>query len=232
MAALVRDHDWSTTALGAEPSWPSSLVTLVRVMLAARQPMFIAWGEERTLLYNDAYTPMLGALHPVALGQPFFEVWPEVRREVGILMNQIFAGQPVQMDDLCLTLHRNGYEEEPHFAFSYTPIPSEAGSGTAVPKGGRAIQSLFCACTETTLQVRAENEIARAAAYARCSRTWRGKASSNCSTGCARTTNRSSCARPRSACRARPRTASSPCAISRSTTAPAWSPASSCPAMT
>ncbi|MGI4955681.1 MAG: PAS domain-containing protein [Janthinobacterium lividum] len=163
MAALMRDHDWRTTALGAEPGWPSSLVTLVRVMLGARQPMFIAWGEQRTLLYNDAYTPMLGARHPAALGRPFFEVWPEVRQEVGALMDQVFAGQPVQMDDLCLTLHRNGYEEEAHFAFSYTPIPGEAGSGAAAPGSGRPIQGLFCACTETTLQVRAEHEIARAA---------------------------------------------------------------------
>ena len=118
MGALMRGHAWRDTVFGPEDAWPQSLVTLVRVMLSSRQPMFIAWGQERTLLYNDAYAPMLGARHPAALGRPFFDVWPEIRQEVDALMDQVFAGHPVHMDDLELTLHRNGVPEETHFAFS------------------------------------------------------------------------------------------------------------------
>jgi len=51
------------------------LRTLVRVMLSSRQPMFVAWGIDRTLIYNDAYAPMLGERHPAALGRPFSETW-------------------------------------------------------------------------------------------------------------------------------------------------------------
>ncbi|CAO4164563.1 histidine kinase [Methylorubrum extorquens] len=150
MAPLMRDHDWSTTSLGLLQQWPSALVTLMRVMLNSRQPMFIAWGPDRTLVYNDTYAPMLGARHPAALGRPFFEVWPEVRDEVGALMDRVYAGDPVHMDDLQLTLHRNGYPEEAHFAFSYTPVPDDKGT----------IIGLFCACTETTRQVLAERRAA------------------------------------------------------------------------
>ncbi|MDF2598255.1 MAG: hypothetical protein K0Q54_1078, partial [Methylobacterium brachiatum] len=150
MGERMRAYDWSATSLGPQAHWPPALLTLVRVMLNSRQPMFIAWRADRTLLYNDAYAPMLGERHPAALGRPFFETWPEVRDEVGALMDRVFTGEPVHMDDLQLTLHRNGYPEEAHFAFSYTPVPGDDG----------AIVGLFCACTETTRQVLAERQAA------------------------------------------------------------------------
>ncbi|WP_187276080.1 PAS domain-containing protein [Methylobacterium sp. WL116] len=150
MGALMRAYDWSVTSLGPQEHWPQPLLTLVRVMLNSRQPMFICWSGDRTLVYNDAYVPMLGERHPTALGRPFFETWPEVRGEVGVLMDRVFAGEPVHMDDLQLTLHRNGYPEETHFAFSYTPVPGDDG----------AVLGLFCACTETTRQVLAERQAA------------------------------------------------------------------------
>ena len=150
MGTQMRAYDWSTTSLGPQERWPQSLLTLVRVMLNSRQPMFIAWGADRTLVYNDTYAPMLGERHPAALGRPFFETWPEIRDEVGELMDRVFAGEPVHMDDLQLTLRRNGYPEETHFAFSYTPVPGDDG----------AIVGLFCACTETTRQVLAERQAA------------------------------------------------------------------------
>ncbi|MCJ2061741.1 PAS domain-containing protein [Methylobacterium sp. J-088] len=150
MGALMRAYDWSTTTLGPKERWPQSLVTLVRVMLNSQQPMFIAWGPDRTLVYNDTYAPMLGGRHPSALGRPFFEIWPEVRDAVGALMDRVFTGDPVHMDDLQLTLHRNGYPEETHFAFSYTPVFGDDG----------AVAGLFCACTETTRQVLAERQAA------------------------------------------------------------------------
>lgn len=140
---ILRDLDWSQTPLGPPGDWPQSLMTLVRVMLNAGQPMFIAWGPERILLYNDGYSEMLGARHPAAFARPFFESWPEVRETVGSLMDRVFDGEPIHMEDLKLTLHRNGYPEETHFAFSYTPVPDERGD----------IVGLFCACTETTVRV-------------------------------------------------------------------------------
>ncbi|MGI4941684.1 MAG: PAS domain-containing protein [Janthinobacterium lividum] len=145
MGARLRIHDWSAT-LGPAPGWHPSLKTLVGVMLAAVQPMFIAWGPQRILLYNDAYVPLLGRKHPDALGRPFFDIWPEVRGEIGALFDQVFAGQPVHMDDITLFLDRHGHPEEAHFGFSYTPVHDEDG----------AVAGLFCSCTETTAQVLAE----------------------------------------------------------------------------
>ena len=152
MGVLMRGFDWLATPLGAAVAWSPPLKTLVGVMLAAKQPMFIAWGAERTLVYNDAYAPVLGQKHPSALGLPFHDVWPEIRGDIEPLFAQVFAGAPVHMDDITLFLNRRSHPEETHFAFSYTPVRDAAG----------AVAGLFCACTETTQQVLAERDLAAA----------------------------------------------------------------------
>ena len=144
--ALVRAKDWSATPLGSPQDWPQPLKTLVGVMLAADQPMFVGWGPDHLLLYNDGYAPMLADRHPAALGRAFFGVWPEVRAELAPLFDQVSSGAPVHMDDIELMLDRPGRPREAHFAFSYTPVRDEAG----------AVVGLFCPCVETTEQVLAE----------------------------------------------------------------------------
>ena len=69
VGALLRAHPGAGTPLGPPEGWPASLQTLVQIMLASNQPMFIVWGEQQTYLYNYIYTPILGAKHPGALGR-------------------------------------------------------------------------------------------------------------------------------------------------------------------
>ncbi len=141
--ALIRAHDWSATPLGTPGTWPGPLRTLVDVMLSADQPMFIAWGPGRTLLYNDAYAEILATKHPAAMGRDLLEVWSEIRADLVPIVGQAYAGLPVHMDDITLVMERRGYREETHFAFSYTPIRNETG----------ATVGFFCPCIETTGEV-------------------------------------------------------------------------------
>jgi PAS domain S-box-containing protein len=150
MGARMRAHDWSTSQLGAPESWPQSLRTLVRLMLNARQAMFIAWGPELTFLYNDDYTPIFGAKHPHALGQPFAEVWSDIWDQIKPLVDSTLSGRAVGQEDLLIPMERNGYREDTWFSFSYNPIWDDGG----------AIAGVFCACTETTDKVLAERRIA------------------------------------------------------------------------
>jgi hypothetical protein len=66
---LIAAHDWAATPLGPRAGWPGALRTLVEVLLGSSQPMFVAWGEARTIIYNDAYTDILADKHPAAMGQ-------------------------------------------------------------------------------------------------------------------------------------------------------------------
>ena len=140
MGQGIRDYDWSATPLGAIDGWSPSLRTLVNLMLAAEQPMFMAWGPARTWLYNQAFVPILGQKHLAALGRPSAEVWAEGWADIGPMFDRVFAGEAVYREDILLMLDRHGAVEEAHFAFSYNPARDEAG----------VVRGLFGNCIETT----------------------------------------------------------------------------------
>ncbi|WP_416186728.1 PAS domain-containing protein [Fulvimarina sp. 2208YS6-2-32] len=140
MGHRLRSHAWDETGLGPPQGWPTALKTLVGVMLSSNQAMFLAWGPERTLLYNDAYAQILAFKHPNALGCDFLDAWQEIRADFMPIVEQAYGGEPVHMDDITLVMHRRGYAEETHFSFSYTPVRDEAG----------AVAGFFCPCNEIT----------------------------------------------------------------------------------
>jgi PAS domain S-box-containing protein len=143
MGALLRTHDWASTSLGPPELWPQSLRTVVDLMLNARQAMFVAWGPDLVFLYNDDYIPILGAKHPRALGRPFAQVWSDIWPQIQPLAQQTLAGEASWHEDLLIPMERNGYPENAWFSFSYNPVRAESG----------AVVGLFCAVTETTVQV-------------------------------------------------------------------------------
>jgi two-component sensor histidine kinase len=149
LGRLLREHDWSTSPLGAPASWPAPLRTATAMMLNTQQPMFIAWGDALAFTYNDAYAPILGARHPVALGRPFHEIWADIWHDLAPLADRALAGEAVWQEDLLLLMHRHGYEEETYFTFTYSPLHDEAG----------AVAGMFCTCIETTGRVMAERRL-------------------------------------------------------------------------
>lgn len=145
---ILRQTDWSNTTLGAPQHWPVALRALVSVMMGSNQPMFIAWGPERTLLYNSSYAAILDDKHPSAMGCDFLEVWAEIQNDLMPIVEDAYNGKPVHMNDIALKMLRKGRLDEAHFSFSYTPIPNENGQ----------VSGFFCVCRETTLEVRAERK--------------------------------------------------------------------------
>ncbi|HVF93388.1 MAG TPA: PAS domain-containing protein [Sphingomonas sp.] len=141
----MRAIDWSRSALGMPESWPLALQSAVSLMLNSKFPMFVAWGDGLTFLYNDAYAPVLGGKHPAALGRPFQQVWSEIWADLEPLVTRALDGEATWLDDLPLTMRRNGYDELTYFTFSYSPVRDEGGE----------VRGLFCACTETTEKVEA-----------------------------------------------------------------------------
>jgi two-component sensor histidine kinase len=149
MARRIRRHDWAATPLGPIEAWPPSLRGLVGVMVASVQPRFMAWGPERTWLYNDAFIPILGAKHPHALGRPALsEVWKEAEAVLTPMFDRVFAGEAVSMEEFSLQLDRGDGLKEAHFSFAYTPARDETG----------AVAGLFGVCTETTALIAADRQ--------------------------------------------------------------------------
>jgi PAS domain S-box-containing protein len=152
--ALMRQYDWSASPLGPPSGWPTPLRTVVDLILDSRQPMFVAWGPELSLLYNDAYGEVLRARYPRALGQPFRQVWSEIWDEVMPLVRRALAGKSTLAENFLLVTERNGRREERWYDFSFSPLRDGAGQVTG----------LFCVCAETTRRVLADR--ARAATEA------------------------------------------------------------------
>jgi PAS domain S-box-containing protein len=155
MGAVLREHDWARTPLGALHAWPQSLRTAASMMLNARHPMYVAWGPDLLLLYNDGYRGILGAKaadpHAV-LGKPFREVWCEVWEQVGPMLDATRRGESLLVEDQAFTLARNGFPEQMYASFSTSPIHGEAGE----------IAGVLCVCSETTAKVRSQQERDRA----------------------------------------------------------------------
>ena len=150
MGKLIRAKDWSKTPLGDPKDWPSSLRTMVSVMLNNPFGMYIAWGKEYTQLYNDGYRPILGSTkHPQALGIGTRETFSEIWHIIGSMFKGVMEGQPVGFPDFMLPLNRNGYIENCYFDFSYSPIRRENGE----------VGGVLVTVIETTLKKKAEVEL-------------------------------------------------------------------------
>jgi PAS domain S-box-containing protein len=150
MGARMRSLDWSHTHLGAMEHWPQSLKTSISICLASRFPIVMYWGPEYVVLYNDAYSTILGSKHPSALGQRCRDCWAEIWDTIGPMLDSVVSSaQATWSDDLLLLLRRHGYAEECYFSFSFSPIRVETGG----------VGGVFTAVMETTDKVIGERRL-------------------------------------------------------------------------
>ena len=89
MGALMREHDWSHSAIGDPSTWPQSLRTATNVALNSRFPILLWWGPQLVMIYNDGYVPMLGDKHPDALGAPGREAWADIWHVIGPMLDSV-----------------------------------------------------------------------------------------------------------------------------------------------
>ncbi len=103
-------------------SWPEGMQAIADLIVASHFPMFIAWGPELRLFYNDAYAELLGERHPQAMGQPFPLVRPELWPQLQPSILDAMAGNAVRLDSLSTNFVRNGRIERRYFSASITPV--------------------------------------------------------------------------------------------------------------
>ena len=69
----MRQYDWASSPIGPIEEWSPELRHICEFALATTDPLNILWGDENTLLYNQAYSIVVGDKHPGAMGRPFKE---------------------------------------------------------------------------------------------------------------------------------------------------------------
>ncbi len=163
VGAAMRAFDWSTTPLGLPETWPRTLQTCLRIMLASRQPMWVWWGPHLINFYNDAYRFVLKNKHPSALGRPAREVWAEIWDQINDRVDAAMAGEASYSEAELLVLDRSEYPEETYYTFSFSPVPQEDGS----------VGGIVCANTDDTDRVIGARRLALLREIA--TRTWEAK---------------------------------------------------------
>ena len=141
---LMRAKRWEETPLGAPGFWPQSLKTVVRILLTSRYQMWMCWGPQLTMFYNDAYGPTLGVKQQWALGASAREVWKEIWPDIGPRIEHVLnSGEATWDEGLLLFLERSGYPEETYHTFSYSPLADDDGR----------IVGMLCVVTEETERI-------------------------------------------------------------------------------
>jgi signal transduction histidine kinase/ActR/RegA family two-component response regulator len=145
IAKLMRNVHWEATKVGPVTSWPTTLKSIVSMMLHARQPMFLWWGPEFVQFYNDGYVPSFGVgRHPSALGQQGRECWADIWPTIGPEISGVVAnGQATFHEDALVPIHRNGRMEEVYWTYGYSPVFELDGS----------VAGVLVVVTETTSRV-------------------------------------------------------------------------------
>jgi PAS domain S-box-containing protein len=150
MSACMQAFDWDNHPLGNPAQWPESLKMNIRLILNSRFPMFIWWSRELYMFHNDAYLPALGNKHPAALGAHARQMWAEIWKDLGIVVDEILqGGSPFYAEALLLLLERKGFLEETYWTFSYSPAFDDQGQ----------VNGIFCACSEVTATVLGERRL-------------------------------------------------------------------------
>ncbi|NAZ82945.1 SpoIIE family protein phosphatase [Kineococcus sp. R8] len=119
---------WEETALGAVGAWTDGLRSAVDLALQTRFPVCLFWGPDLSLVYNEAFVPLIADKHPAALGTPAREVFPEIWDRIGPLLQDVLDGAgPAYAQDERLLMDRHGYPEECFFTFCYSPVRTGQG---------------------------------------------------------------------------------------------------------
>jgi PAS domain S-box-containing protein len=137
---LLKHTDWSASPLGPSDGWPADIRMLVRQVLAAQFPMWVAWGPDLRMIYNDAYCAILGAKHPSAWTMPARTVWSEILEQIDPLFASTLGGAATPLFQTTFDIARGEKTEKVWFNFALTPVLAEDGQ----------VLGIFCAITENT----------------------------------------------------------------------------------
>jgi PAS domain S-box-containing protein len=124
------------TSPGPVDQWPASLRNNLDLLLRSGFPMFLCWGNENICFHNDAYR--------LSLGTTGWQIPKSVLDDV------LTTGKTVQSEDMLVSFHRNGRQEDSYWTFSYSPVTDDDGK----------INGVFVVCVETTEKVKGHARLA------------------------------------------------------------------------
>jgi PAS domain S-box-containing protein len=149
MADRIRRFHWASTPLGPISGWSDHLIWAANLMLESQFPTILFWGTAMTVLYNDAYQPLMAEKHPQALGQPASECWKEAWHIIGPQCRAVMQkGEKFHFEDVLVPVLRQGSLCDVYWTYSYSPVRDAGGT----------IAAVLVVCHDMTAKLAAERE--------------------------------------------------------------------------
>ncbi|KAK3391255.1 hypothetical protein B0H63DRAFT_467594 [Podospora didyma] len=141
----ARTVNWAATPLGPMEKWSPEFRQAANLCMANPHPAALFWGNELTMLYNEAYAAeVAGNKHPSLMGTGFSGPFAELWDYTGPVFSECArTGISVRKEDDYLPINRYGLLEETFFSWSFTPLYGGTGK----------IQGFYNAPFDTTKQV-------------------------------------------------------------------------------
>ncbi len=126
LGELIAKKKWDNTPFGPIELWPQSLKSTLSICLYSKFPIAIYWGEDMRLLFNDAWSPLLGERYVSALGQPAEKVWGDMWELIEPSLGSVLhSGHSALFKHELLPMNRRGFIEESYFDYTISPIFGE-----------------------------------------------------------------------------------------------------------
>jgi signal transduction histidine kinase len=126
MGEAINAKDWTSHALGTIEKWPLSLRTAVGICLGFPAPSCIAWGGQRSQLYNDAYA-RVSHVHGSALGLDFAHSWAQSWPTIHACFELAARGAPARLENQQVSFDHEGGSEPSAVTFSFVPVTDDSG---------------------------------------------------------------------------------------------------------
>ncbi|QRV93187.1 protein-histidine kinase [Ceratobasidium sp. AG-Ba] len=127
---LLESYPWETTPLGPRSGWSERLRAYVNFMQTSPHTTALWWGPEYVLLYNDAYSQVIGHKHPYLYGQRASVGWAELWDTLGPRMKSLMAGQALSKTDDLMFFHSLTAAKLPmetYHSWVWVPCADESG---------------------------------------------------------------------------------------------------------
>lgn len=126
---FIRDVDWSKTSLGPMETWQRELRQMARFIQANTSPIVLYWGPQHTIMYNEAYIPLVHEKHPWMMGRNAPDVFPEFWSEFEeVIAKQREDGLTGSGEASLLLMERTpGFLEETYFDWKLIPVIGDNG---------------------------------------------------------------------------------------------------------
>ncbi|KAI1097841.1 hypothetical protein F4804DRAFT_147881 [Jackrogersella minutella] len=120
--------DWSKSAVGPSAGWDSELRHISRFLLADTSPAVLFWGESSSILYNEAYLPLLRSKHPDVMGMDASEVFSSIWDQLaGKISEQRRTRRTGTCEGTGLLIEIDGRQEENYFDWKLIPVTDDEG---------------------------------------------------------------------------------------------------------